>query len=236
MDFPWLIICVLFTGLCIGTAIILAEIKNKKIIQEEKEAQAAYQKIVAEKSRRVLRKRTTPISRKNVLPDDYLVLDFETTGLDPVNDDIIEVAMVRVVNRKPSEWYTRLIKPRAVLTEKVSSITGITYDMVKNKPYIETVIQEILDFIGNSPILGHNVDFDIKFLAANSPVAITNDTIDNLDYSRCNIFGLPHYRLNDVAMHLGVENTQHHRALNDCLVTQKCFEILREQNEAQKAK
>lgn len=48
--------------------------------------------------------------------------------------------------------------------------------------------------------------------------------------------GLEHYRLSDVAKHLNVENTQHHRALNDCLVTQKCFEVLREQNETKKNK
>lgn len=189
-----------------------------------------YQKKLNEKSRRLNQNQTEPITRKKDLPDDYVVLDFETTGLDPVNDDIIEVAIVKVVDRKPKEWYTRLIKPRAVLSYKAITITEITADMLRDKPYIESVIEEILNFIGDSPIMGHNVDFDIKFLSANSPKAITNKTIDTLSYSRRWIKGLEHYRLADVSEHLGVESTKYHRALNDCLVTQKCFEILREQN------
>lgn len=173
----------------------------------------------------------SPITRKDELPNDYVVLDVETTGLDPHTDDIIEVALIEIKNRNPVRQYKQLVKPRKEISYKITSITGITNLMVQNSPYIGNVINDVLEFIGDNAIKGYNVDFDMRFLIANSPILIPNRTIDALAYTRRWIKDLPSYKLKDVANFLNVENSKQHRALNDCFVTQQCFELLRNENE-----
>lgn len=173
----------------------------------------------------------SPITLKKELPNNYVVIDVETTGLDPISDDIIEIALVEVKDRIPVRHYSQLVKPRTEISYKIANITGIDNSMVQNCPYIEDIINQVLEFIGEKTLLGYNVDFDLRFLAANSPVSISNRSIDALGYSRRWIKGLPSYKLKDVAQFLNVDNPGHHRALNDCLVTQQCFELLRKRND-----
>jgi len=189
---------------------------------------------ITEKQQRIdSNAQTQPIfPRHGKLPDDYVVLDIETTGLEPTEEDIVEVSILKVVEKKPKLRYTRLIKPKVALSSEISKLNGITNEMLTDKPYIESVIDEMLEFIGDSTIIGYKVKFGIDFLAANSPKPLTNNTVDVAWYCREWIDELEHYRLNDVAKYLNVSNTEHKRSLNDCFVIHKCFEILKERYES----
>lgn len=223
----WFDALLLIISIVIATLLFVYALLRIKIQNKQKD----YYNQITQKTIRLQSNYTTPITKKSELPDDYVVLDFETTGLDPAVDNIIEVALVKVIGREPAYHYTTLINPNIVISPATEALTGITRNMLINQPPIDTVIYEILGFIGDSVIMGHNVDFDIKFLAANSPVQISNKTIDTLSYLRRWIKGLHSYKLRDIANFLNVDNPNHHRALNDCLVAQQCFEILRGRNE-----
>ncbi|HEX9091830.1 MAG TPA: 3'-5' exonuclease, partial [Anaerolineales bacterium] len=88
-----------------------------------------------------------------------VALDIETTGLDPQKDAIIEIGAVRfTVNRVEDEWST-LINPGRKIPSFITQLTGITDHMVLETPPIQRVLPELGEFVGDLPILGHNVGF-----------------------------------------------------------------------------
>lgn len=96
--------------------------------------------------------------------DIKIVLDIETTGLDYKREKIIEFAAVKLVNNVITEEYETLINPKQEIKQSSINIHHITPDMVEDAPTIEEVMPKILDFIGDYPIVGHNVIFDYSFI------------------------------------------------------------------------
>lgn len=95
---------------------------------------------------------------------DFVSIDVETTGLVPGKDKIIEISAIRFVNFEPVQIFQTYINPCLPIPEEASKINGITDDMVSDAPKIETVIPSLLEFIGQSTIIGYNLIFDLKFL------------------------------------------------------------------------
>jgi DNA polymerase III epsilon subunit family exonuclease len=119
----------------------------------------------------VLRFRSTAraqrLSLLQVLPPEFIIADIETTGLDPLRREIIEIAAIRV-NRDFDlhETFTGLVKPKRKISAKISSITGITNDMLAREgERLEDVVVEFLDFVGDRPLVFYNAEFDMAFLA-----------------------------------------------------------------------
>lgn len=162
------------------------------------------------------------------IPDNYVVLDLATTGLDPVFDDIIEVGVVKVVNNKPTSYYKHLIRPRVPVTEEITKLTNISFSMVKKKPYIEKVTDEITNFIGDLPIVCHNADFVMKFLYTNSSTVMHNKSIDTLYFAKLYVRGMNSYKLSTLTNALCLEKSDYHRSLNDCFVIHKLLVELQE--------
>ena len=102
-------------------------------------------------------------ARKQSTPD-YVVLDLETTGLNPLRDQIIEIAAIRVKEEKEISYYQSLISCEQI-PETVIQLTGITREMLEQegKP-MGQVLKEVLEFIGDTRIVGHNASFDWRFL------------------------------------------------------------------------
>ena len=96
-------------------------------------------------------------------PLDYTVVDLETTGLDPTIDGIIELGAIRVRGGHPVEEYSSLIDPGFELDEFIVSLTGITNDDLSSAPDILQALPSFLDFLGDDPIVGPNVGFDLGF-------------------------------------------------------------------------
>ena len=96
--------------------------------------------------------------------DNYCVLDLETTGLSPNYDSIIEIGIIKVKENKIVDKYNSLINPGFLINEYITSITGITNEMLKGKPKIIDLKKEVLNFIGNDVLVGHNISFDVSFL------------------------------------------------------------------------
>jgi len=98
-----------------------------------------------------------------------ICVDLETTGLDKYNDRIIEVAMIKFDEKtyKVIDTFNSLVNPQILIPELISNITNIFDDDVAGAPIFEELKQEIKDFILDSPILGHNIYFDIDFFVNN---------------------------------------------------------------------
>lgn len=173
-------------------------------------------------------KQSNPCYGKSVFafPDDYTVLDLETTGLDPKGDLIIEYAAVKVRDGQVADTFQMLCDPGFPIPPVISQITGITTEMVRNSPNPRSVLPDFLDFVGDDFVMGHNVLFDVRFIAT-SAGEFTNPYIDTMKLFRKLHPSLPHHRLCDMVDYYGKNNESAHRALSDCFATNDCFNAMK---------
>lgn len=160
-------------------------------------------------------------SHKSLFPDSFVVLDVETTGLSPVKDKIIEVGCILVENSKETKRFSKLILIDEMIPQKITGLTGITNEMlISQGESIENVLQELLLFIGDFPIVCHNAAFDINFLQTalrkEKLQVLRNKVIDTLPIVRRKLDGLPNYKLPEVAKSFDMDVSNTHRALSDC--------------------
>lgn len=165
--------------------------------------------------------------------NDFVVIDFETTGLDSINNEIIEVSALKYKDRSLVDTYITLVKPKKRIPGYITQINGITNEMVESSPGVEEVIPKLADFIGDSVIVAHNASFDMKFLKCNAErcgLVINNDYIDTLALSRKAFPCLRNHKLATVARHIGITDEGWHRAEFDTRATAqvllKCIECL----------
>ena len=112
----------------------------------------------------------------------YIVLDTETTGLDP--DDghkIIEIGCIEILNRNiTNNTFHKYINPNREIDVEASKIHGLTNNFLKDKPVFEEIYLEFREYISNSPIIIHNAPFDIGFLKKEHTITSVNDKfLDN---------------------------------------------------------
>ena len=99
--------------------------------------------------------------------DDFVVLDLETTGLDPVSDQIIEIAAIRFRDGEESDRFESLVNPGIPIPDFITKLTGISDKDVEHAPALDSVFENCLRFIGNSPLIGHQINFDAAFIEYN---------------------------------------------------------------------
>lgn len=172
---------------------------------------------------------------KNVIsfPDDYCVIDIETTGLSPDWDSIIEIAAAKFHKGNLVDTFTSLIKPDDFTTDEsflddfIVNLTGITDEMLSKADSTALVLSKFYSFIGNSILVGHNVNFDINFLYDNCEHVIhkylSNDFIDTMRLSRRIHKELNHHKLSDLVQYYNLSYENAHRALSDVEITSKCY-------------
>ena len=160
----------------------------------------------------------------------FIVLDIETTGINPQESKITEIGAIKVINNKVIESYSQLINPEVEIPSQIVSLTGITDEMVRDKPIIHEVIQEFIDFCDEKlPIVGHNIMFDysfIKYNALNKGLKFEREALDTLSISRKLLKDLESRKLGFLCNYFGIEHSNAHRALDDALVTHKLLKCL----------
>lgn len=158
---------------------------------------------------------------------EFVVLDFETTGLDKAFDRIIEVAAIRFVDGEEKEKYVTLVKPPFEIPIESTAVNHITNGMVRSSPSEDVVIPELIKFIGDSLIVGHNVNFDVSFLeiaARRLGKEVSYNYIDTMSVSKKLFPNLENYKLGTVAQLLDIDTGKLHRAEADVYV---CAEIIK---------
>ena len=166
----------------------------------------------------------------------FVCLDCETTGLDAVQDRIIEVAVVRFTVDGILEEFETLVNPEYPISEDSQAIHHITADMVKDKPLIQDLLPKILNIIGDHIIVGHGVGFDIQLLANaaarhNIPSNIhLNRFLDTLRMAR--YYGQsPVNSLEKLRSHFNIPAIGAHRAMGDVMVNVEVFKSLAKDHE-----
>lgn len=150
----------------------------------------------------------------------YIAFDLETTGFSPTNDKIIEVGAI-LFDGSNTEFasFTSLINPQQPINPKAIAVHGITDAMVAVAPTIQDMMIVLQSFIGDHPIIGHNIQFDISFLKAAS-IYRGNQTIDTLALAKK--LTLPKYNLTFLAQQFNIIQPTH-RALDDARTTKELF-------------
>lgn len=166
-----------------------------------------------------------------IFPDDFVVIDVETTGTNTSQCKIIEVSALRYSNGAQTAKFSTLVDPETEINLEITSLTGITNEMLYDAPKPEDVFPKLLTFVGDSLLVGHNVSFDVDFLydaaERHCKSYFTNNYVDTLRIAKRVIPGMAHYRLSDVAAACGVEQGAAHRAEADCITTAECLFAMR---------
>ncbi len=161
----------------------------------------------------------------------FLCLDLETTGLDPKNDQIIEVALAIFTFDQILTSFQSLVDPKCVIPEESIHIHGIDQTMVEDKPTIGSILPEVLDLMDHYTIVGHGIDFDITALhaaAEREHTPLPNPKPKKIDTLRmARIYGeSPVNSLEKLREHFQIAFEGAHRAMNDVLVNIEVFKCL----------
>lgn len=160
-----------------------------------------------------------------LFPENYVVIDIETTGLDPRFDEIIELAGIKYANGSEVARFQTLVN--AEVDEFITELTGITNEMLKDAPDIRDALPRFLAFIGDNPVVGHNINFDVNFIYDCAEYlqlpAFSNDFVDTMRISRKLYKDMENHKLSTLVSYLCIEDNVEHRALSDCICAQQCF-------------
>lgn len=160
----------------------------------------------------------------------FYSFDVETTGLNPVNDRIIEIGCCEFINLKPVKQFSTLINAGKYIPQSVTKINNITNEMVSTAPtedevyyYFSSFIKSVLD--GNAIIVAHNASFDMNFLSNTlNRLGICGKLyyVDTLELSR-HYLNLSNNKQTTVAEYFDIPIGNAHRAFDDALVCGKIF-------------
>ena len=163
----------------------------------------------------------------------FTVLDTETTGLN-VNEGhrIVSIAATKIKNLKiTNEILDELVNPERQISEPSIKIHNITQEQVQNKPVLKELDEKIYNFLENTVLVGHNLNFDIKFIVSSGPYTtiahrvkniVTIDTI----YLAAGIY--PHFNSYELSflcktLKIQTEDQTRHSALGDSVITARLF-------------
>ena len=152
-------------------------------------------------------------------------LDLETTGLVTETDEIIEVGAVKFQGDQVLDTFQAMVNPYKTLSQFIKELTGITQAEVDAGSSFATVAPQLESFIGNNPIVGQNIAFDLAFLAKGG-MNLSNRVYDTREMASVLLPRHREYSLLPLAASLGIEHPRLHRALEDAAVTAKLFHAL----------
>ena len=160
------------------------------------------------------------------LPEQYVVLDIETTGLSPKTNSIIEIAAVKYYSGLQTDTFESLVFTDDVLPLDIQALTGISPEELSEAPPLNHVISSFTDFIKDLSLVAHNSSFDLSFLRiafAKSGFTLENGEIDTLKLARKAFPDLTSHTLSALKEYLGIHVDTSHRALPDALATGELY-------------
>ncbi len=157
-----------------------------------------------------------------MLQTTLVALDLETTGLDADKDTVLEIGAVRFRGPRIEAEFHTLVHPRRPIPPFVTKLTGITQAMVAQAPTLDQVLDDLAAFVGDAPVVGHNLGFDLGFLR---PEGLLRDNlvIDTYELASVLLPTAERYNLGFLGRLLGIPLPASHRALDDARVTHALF-------------
>ena len=159
----------------------------------------------------------------------YCVLDLETTGFSATNEKITEVGIMKIKDGEILDQFSTFVNPEKHIPSRVTEVTNITDEMVKDAPTIEEIFPKILEFIKDSVLVAHNAPFDMGFLkqnAKNLGYEFDYTYLDTLSLAKDLFPDYKKYKLGKIAENLGIKVEVAHRALDDVDTTVKVFNVM----------
>lgn len=156
----------------------------------------------------------------------FVVFDIETTGLSPKECKITEIGAIKIEHGEITDKFSQLINPGVPIPPNITDLTGITDEMVADKPHIDSVMPEFLEFCHGCAVVAHNAQFDcgfIRYNAAELNLEFHNKTVDTLKLSRELFPNERKHSLDAICKRLGVSLENHHRAVDDATATAEIF-------------
>ena len=162
--------------------------------------------------------------------DEYIVIDIETTGLDPLTDDILEIAALHIKNGSVADSFSEFVYSDKI-NAKSMEINHITPARVANARKCSEVLKDFTNFISDLPLIGHNICFDLSFIR--TKISIDNPFDDTCALSKRYLcdgkYGirLENCKLSTVCAAFNISFVPNHRALDDCKCTFECYEKIK---------
>lgn len=161
------------------------------------------------------------------LNGEFIVFDVETTGLSFSTDRLTSIAAVKVKNLQNIDTFETYVNPGKHIPEKITELTGITDDMVKDAPGEAEAVRKFMEFCGDKPILvAHNANFDITMISEvckRNNINFDFNWLDTLILCQAMLPAIGRHRLNNVAKALKLGSFEHHRADQDALILSKIY-------------
>lgn len=158
---------------------------------------------------------------------EFIIVDLETTGINYKRDKIIEIGAVKIDQKGKRQTFQSLIDPEIPIPKVITSLTGISDDMLVGKPLIEEVIGDFLTFVGDGQLIAHNAAFDGGFLETFTEIP-KEEYLDTLLLAKMAFPMQNSYALANLTEYFGIRNDQQHRALSDAKATADLFQLIEE--------
>lgn len=173
--------------------------------------------------------------RIDFFPENYIVIDIETTGFDPAVDDIIEIGAIKYNGSVQKDVFSAFVNINKPLDPFIVNLTGITDDMLSTADTLDNVMGRFIDFIGEEIIVGHNVHFDVNFLYDATVKCLgrplQNDFVDTLYLSKKYLPGIDSHKLSILCNHYNLDIKEFHRANEDCVATNGLLKCLKAESQ-----
>lgn len=159
----------------------------------------------------------------------YIAFDVETTGLNPIENELIEIGALKVRDGKVADRFIEFIRPVSSISDSITALTGITNEMVADARSRCQVVSDFLDFCEDDVLIGHNVSFDYSFIkcsAAEDGLPFEKMGIDTLKIARKIHADLDSKSLGRLCEYYHIKNKAAHRAYHDALATAKLYQTL----------
>ncbi|HEY72284.1 MAG TPA: DEAD/DEAH box helicase [Thermoflexia bacterium] len=159
------------------------------------------------------------------MPQTYVALDLETTGLDADRDAIIEIGAVKFCDDEALGTFSTFVNPGRRIPRQITDLTGIRDSDVEGAPGLHDVLPRLSRFAGQWPIVGHSVGFDLSFLRRHS-LLLENESLDTFELASVLVPRAERYSLTALTRLLGIELEHAHRALDDAQASYRLFRAL----------
>ncbi len=156
----------------------------------------------------------------------FICFDIETTGLSAARDKITEIGAVKVENGVITDTFSTFANPEMPIPQKITQLTGITDDMVKDAPSQSEAVGAFLEFAGDNVLVAHNAPFDTSFIAKaceDMGKEYNYTSIDTVAISRAILTDIKNCKLDTVAKFLRLGDFNHHRATDDAEMLARIF-------------